>query len=243
MSDRVDNVQELAPGLWSLGQKFAGHVHAFLCDDGEALTLVDTLYDTDGERILRLMKRLGRPPADLRHVVITHAHRSHLGGLAALKELSGATVYAHEWESDIIAGERKAQRVSLIPGRPLRAYIPIQLGLALGLGKHPPCQVDQFVAGGDRIGPLEVIDASGHSPGHLAFVWREREALIAGDAIATWPYVMPGWPAFNLNERQHRASLRRLAEFEPAVLGVGHGEPIAHEARKHVRDLVDALGE
>ena len=44
----------------------------------------------------------------LKHILLTHAHRSHLGGLSELKRMSGATVYAHEWEADIIAGERKA---------------------------------------------------------------------------------------------------------------------------------------
>ena len=235
-------VRELAPGLWSIGQRRGGRVHAFLCDDGEELTLVDTLYDTDGGRILQLIERIGRKPGDLRHIVLSHSHRSHLGGLAALKDASGATVYAHEWEADVIAGERKAQPVSLLPGPPLRAYIPLQLGLALGLGKHPPCPVDQLVAGGDRVGALELVDAAGHSPGHLAFFWPGRAALIAGDAIATWPSLLPGWKAFNLNERRHRASLRRLAELEPAILGVGHGEPVPTGAREVVRGLVDALG-
>jgi glyoxylase-like metal-dependent hydrolase (beta-lactamase superfamily II) len=237
----TDGLRQLADGLWSVGQRKGGRVHAFLCADGEELTLVDTLYDTDGHRILEVMERLGRRPEELRHIVLSHAHRSHLGGLAALKAATGATVYAHGWESDIIAGERKAQPVSLVPGRPLRAYIPLQLGLALGLGKHPPCPVDELVAGGDRVGPLEIVDATGHSPGHLAFHWRDRDALIAGDAVATWPSFMPGWPAFNLNERRHRASLRRLAELEPTILGVGHGNAVPSGARERLRDLVDAL--
>jgi glyoxylase-like metal-dependent hydrolase (beta-lactamase superfamily II) len=243
MSDKPDDGLELAPGLWSIGQRLGGHVHAFLCDDGSGeLTLVDTLFDADGARILRLMGRIGRKPEALKHIVITHGHRSHLGGMALLKDLSGATLYAHEWEADILQGERKAQPVGLLPGRPYRAYIPLQLGLALGLGRHAPAKVDHCVAGGDRIGPLELIDASGHSPGHLAFVWHDRRALIAGDAIATWPADMPGWPAFNLNERRHRAALRRLVEVEPQVCGVGHGPPMATDARLRIRSLVDALG-
>jgi glyoxylase-like metal-dependent hydrolase (beta-lactamase superfamily II) len=239
---KLGEPSELAPGFWAIGQKLGGHVHAFLCDDGSGeLTLVDTLFDTDAKRIVGLIERLGRKPEDLKHIVITHGHRSHLGGMARLKELSGASLYSHEWEADILQGERKAQPVSLVPGRPFKTYIPFQLGLALGLGKHPPVKVDHYVAGGDRIGPLELIDASGHSPGHLGFVWREREVLIAGDAVATWPDLLPGWPAFNLNERQHRQALRRLAEVDAKVLCVGHGAPIASGGGKVVRDLVDAL--
>lgn len=235
------DVVELAPGLWSIGQRKGGRVHAFLCDGGNELTLVDTLFDTDGARILALLSQLGRRPDELRNIVITHGHRSHLGGLAVLADVTGATVHAHAWEADIVAGERKAQAVSIVPGKPLRTYFPFQFGLALGLGKHPPRPVDHTVAGGDRIGPLHVLDAAGHSPGHLAFWWPERRALLAGDAIATWPSFLPGWPSFTLNERVHRLALRRLAELEPELLGVGHGEPILTGARAHVRDLVDQV--
>jgi len=237
----ASDAQELAPGLWSIGQRLGGHVHAFLCDDGGELTLVDSLFDSDGERILRLIEAIGRQVGDLRHIVITHGHRSHLGGMARLKELSGADLYAHEWESDILQGERKAQPVSLVPGRPFRAYVPFQLGLALGFGKHPPAKVDHFVTGGDRVGPLELIDASGHSPGHLAFVWADRKSLIAGDAIATWPGLMAGWPAFNLNPKQHLAALRRLAEVEASTCGVGHGAPITARASDRVREFTQGL--
>lgn len=232
---------EITPGLWSLKQKKGGRVHAFLCDDGNELTLVDTLFDTDGKRILDLLAQLGKQPSDLRNIVITHGHRSHLGGLAALAEVTGATVHAHAWEADIVGGDREAQRVSLVPSKPLRTYFPFQFGSALGLGKHPPRKVDHTVAGGDRIGPLHVLDAAGHSPGHLAFWWPERSALIAGDAIATWPSFLPGWPSFTLNEREHRATLRRLAEMEPEILTVGHGEPILSGARAKIRDLVDEV--
>jgi glyoxylase-like metal-dependent hydrolase (beta-lactamase superfamily II) len=235
-------VTEIAPGVHSLGHGKGGHVHAFLIDDGGgALALVDTLFENDGRLVLEEIDRLGRRVTDLKRIALTHGHRSHLGGLAALKRASGAKVYAHEWEADIVAGERKAQPVSLVPQRPLRAYFPLQVGLALGLGKHPPCPVDHGVSDGDRIGPLEVFHAPGHSPGHLVFSWPERRALFAGDAIATWPELSAGWPAFNLNPTQHRESLRRMAEFDSEVLAVGHGEPIRTEGKRHVRDLVDGL--
>jgi len=235
---------EIAAGVHSMDQSTGGHVHAFLLDDGKDLTLIDTLFDTDAGRILDRISALGRSVGDLKNIVLTHAHRSHLGGLAVLKDLSGATVYSHAWEADIIAGERVAQPISPIPMRPLRTYWRVyylQFGAALGRGKHPPCPVDATLGDGDRIGPVEVIHAPGHTPGHLAFWWPERKVLIAGDAIATYPVFAPGWPVFTLNPTQHRASLERMAGLDPEVLAVGHGDPLTAGAAVRLRSLVESL--
>jgi glyoxylase-like metal-dependent hydrolase (beta-lactamase superfamily II) len=153
---------EIAPGIRSMGQDKGGNVHAYLLDDGQGLTLIDTLYDDDGNVVLAEIAKMGRKPADLKQIILTHAHKSHVGGLKALKQASGATVSSHSWEVDIIAGRRKATPVSRIPRRPL-AVLPLQFGLAFGLGKHVPCEVDRKLKGGDRVGPLEVVETPGHT--------------------------------------------------------------------------------
>jgi glyoxylase-like metal-dependent hydrolase (beta-lactamase superfamily II) len=234
---------EIAPGIHSIGQHAGGRVHAFLLEAGGKLTLIDTLYDTDARPLLEYLQRIRRPVTDIERIVLTHAHRSHLGGLRALKRISAATVYAHAWEADIVEGKRKAQPVTLRPTRPFRlyrdVYYPFQIGLALGLGKHPPCPVDEALGADDALGPLQVVHASGHTPGHLAFFWPEREVLFAGDAIATWPELAPGWPAFTLNRVEHARSLRRLAALAPRVVAVGHGEPIRENAADTLRVLAE----
>ena len=96
---------ELAPGVHALGHKAGGRVHAFLLDTGGELTLVDTLFEGDARLVLAAIDALGRSPGDLKRIAITHGHRSHLGGLAELKRRTNATVHAHEWEADIVAGE------------------------------------------------------------------------------------------------------------------------------------------
>jgi glyoxylase-like metal-dependent hydrolase (beta-lactamase superfamily II) len=229
-------VRELAPGIHSLGHAKGGHVHAFLLENAGELTLVDTLFENDARLVLEAIHSLGRKPSDLKRIALTHGHRSHLGGLAALKQASGATVYAHRWEADIVAGERRAQPVSILPRQSLR-LIPFQLGLWLGIPKHVPCPVDELLDDGDTCGSLQVLHASGHSPGHLAFAWPERSFAIVGDAVATWPQVCPGWHAFNLNKKQHHATLQRLAALDATILGVGHGEPILQGAAETMHSL------
>jgi glyoxylase-like metal-dependent hydrolase (beta-lactamase superfamily II) len=234
------NIVELAPGVHIIGGKSGGHVRAFLLEHGGELTLIDTLYETDGRLVLAEIRRLGRSPADLKRIALTHAHRSHLGGLAVLKRESGARILSHEWEADIIAGERKAQPVTILPRLPLRAWFPFQVGLALGRGKHPPCPVDEPLGEGDELAGLQVLHVPGHTPGHLAFWAPEHRLLLTGDAIATWPRFEAGWPAFNLNPEQQRASIRRMAALEPMTVAVGHGDPIQREAADRVHSLVDS---
>ncbi len=227
---------ELAPGVHALGHGAGGHVRAFLIDHGGELTLVDTLFEGDARLVLEAIHALGRTPSDLKRIAITHGHRSHLGGVAALKRASGATVYAHPWEADIVGGERRAQPVTLLPRQSLR-LLPFQIGLRLNRPRHTPCPVDEALEEGDALGPLQVLHAAGHSPGHLAFHWPDLNFLIAGDAIATWPKLCPGWAAFQLNQTQHAETLRRLAALDARVVGVGHGDPITEEAADRVHAL------
>ncbi len=96
---------ETVPGMHAIGpsshgQRQGGYSRAYLFEDVDGLTLVDTLWDTDAHMILEYLWRIGRTPRDIKHIVMTHAHRSHLGGLATLKALSGATVHSHPEEAE-----------------------------------------------------------------------------------------------------------------------------------------------
>jgi glyoxylase-like metal-dependent hydrolase (beta-lactamase superfamily II) len=243
---------EIARGVYSLRQTGrnaypSGYSHAYLLKNGTEWTLIDTLADTDGRLVLEQLRKLDQPVRDLKHIVLTHAHRSHIGGLAYLKSLSGATVYSHVWEADIIGGQRPARPVSLRPIRPLRVY-PQRLGLALRTG-HPPCHVDEHLHDGDKVGPVQVIQTPGHTPGHLVFYWPDRQALFTGDNIVTWPRLGAGWPGFQHDEMQFRDSLRymeesvlSMAEHNPpvTVIGVAHGDPIVRGATERLRSLAEA---
>ena len=230
---------KLTDGIHYLRQTMGGHVHAFLLDDGNGITLIDALYDTDGKMILDEIRAMGRKPSDLKNIIATHAHRSHIGGMAELKEQSNATVYAHEWEIGIIEGKRKSTKVSIWPKPPLKAYYT-QFGLALCFDGHKPCLVDQSLKEGDHIGPLTIVATPGHTPGCLSFHWPEKKALFVGDVVVTWPYVEAGWRGLTLDMKQNIKSIGKLSDFgDTEIVGVGHGEPIAEggiEVLKKLRE-------
>jgi glyoxylase-like metal-dependent hydrolase (beta-lactamase superfamily II) len=232
---------EIAAGVHSLGDTSGGWVRSFLIDDGAGLTLIDTLYARDGRLVLEELRRLGRQPSDIKNIIITHAHQSHIRGLSALQAASRAKVYAHEYEADVLAGRRKYEiptGLGLWPRRPLRVY-PFQVGFVLRLKMPPPIEVDQTLRDGDHVGPLTVLHSPGHSPGSLSFYWPERRLLIVADAVSTWPDVMLGWPQINLDERQNRASVGKLCDLSNVdVLGVGHGDPVVQGGAETLRDLV-----
>lgn len=234
---------EIAPGVFDLtpptrGYLKGGYVHAFLIVQHDELILIDTLFDPDAQVILEQIRQLGKSVRDLKHIVLTHGHRAHLGGLAKLKELSGARVYAHAWEADIVAGERSQQGISLKPMKGIQVYPIIFFGTLLGpLSNHIPAQVDVLIDEGAQIGALRVLHTPGHTPGHLAFYLPEQRALFTGDAFVTWPLLCPGWPNAMLNEKQSWASLRRLAAMDVEVIGVGHGNPITANGARIMREL------
>jgi glyoxylase-like metal-dependent hydrolase (beta-lactamase superfamily II) len=230
---------QIAPGLYSMRQQEGGRVHAYLLDDGNALTLIDTLYDDDANVVLAELARIGKKPTEIKNIILTHAHKSHLGGLAALKKATNATVFSHEWEVDIIAGRRKAEKVPAFPPRKPLAVYPLQLGLALGRGKHQPCEVDRRLKAGDRVGPLEVVETPGHTPGCLSFWWPERRAVLAGDVIATWPEFAAGWPGLTLDNDRNLKSVHDLTAFSNAeILCTGHGDPLTQGAAQAIKSLV-----
>jgi glyoxylase-like metal-dependent hydrolase (beta-lactamase superfamily II) len=232
---------QITTGLHGLGNDKGGYVRSYLLEEPDGLTLIDTLDETDGSQVFAAFKSLGRQAKELKRIILSHAHPSHLGGLATLKAATGAVVYSHEWEADIIAGRRKMVKPPsglFPPQRPFRLY-KFQVGAALGLGTKPFCEVDRFLKDGDHVGSLTVLHAPGHTPGSLAFWWPDKRALIAGDIVTTWPEVALGWPQITLDNDQNRKSVGKLTDIVQAeIVGVGHGDAIRSGGADVMRDLV-----
>jgi glyoxylase-like metal-dependent hydrolase (beta-lactamase superfamily II) len=112
-----------------------------------------------------------------------------------------------------------------------------------GHARSQETELDGALEVGATIGPLEVVDASGKSPGEVALLWRDRGILIVGDAIIGNP---PGRCGL-LPERvmddaaRLRTSVRALLDLDFDTLLVGDGEAVLHDAKARVKELVETF--
>jgi glyoxylase-like metal-dependent hydrolase (beta-lactamase superfamily II) len=100
-----------------------------------------------------------------------------------------------------------------------------------------PVKISETVAEGDEVAGFKVIDLPGHAPGQIG-LWRESDRLaIVSDCFYTldiWgrdaaPHVP--FDVYNYDTEQARASIRKLAEIEPAAAWPGHAKPLTGDVR------------
>jgi len=219
-----------------------GRVHAYLLDDGDGLTMIDALADSKAITIFKAINDLGRQPTDVRRIILTHGHPTHVKGAKAVKVASGAPVYAPIEEQDIIEGQRPSNRTTLVPHRPWQVLpqqyllnlqnILWKVGIRPAIMNVTPVKVDHQIVGDfEQIGPVITFRTPGHSPGSTSFYWAETATLFTGDILVTWPKLELGWRGLTENIAENLASVRRLvAVFEARQWPIhrfasGHGSP------------------
>lgn len=152
------------------------------------------------------LRNLGIKPADVRHVILTHLHTDHAGGLA---HVVGSKAWVH-------AGELK--RAQGLGGR-LNGYLP---------HRWPKWWQPNALQFRDRaVGPFAqsaafssneeilVIPTPGHTPAHLSvLVQGSPSFLLAGDTSYTQRLLVEGKvDGVSPNEEVSRATLMRIRDL------------------------------
>lgn len=101
---------------------------------------------------------------------LTHSHFDHVGGVAeCLAEWQGAPLLGHQVE------------------REFRDRVP-EIAAMWSLQGFAACpEPSQYISGGETLYvgkiPCSVLFVPGHSPGHVAFYFKDSGLLIAGDTV------------------------------------------------------------
>jgi len=179
----------------------------------------------------------------LTHVLISHAHIDHFGGLSFVQDRCQAPVGIHELDRRVL--NRYEDRLTIVAQK-LQAFL-VEAGVSLErherlmdlylFNKHlfKSVPVDfTFSEVGMKIGPISIVHVPGHCPGQVVF--QVDDILLSGDHVLkeTSPHQAPELLTMNTGLGHYLESLekiRPLSHLTRWVLG-GHEGPFTDlEAR------------
>jgi len=200
------------------------YANAYVLID-DRLVLIDSSSESDAKTILRYLEKARIKPRDLATIFITHVHPDHVSGLARIKQDAvGTKVAASKVEADFISKKRTYD------GPPGAAY-----------QRHPGTPVDVALEDGQTYDGLKVIYTPGHTRGSISLLDESRSLLIAGDAANNEKGLSTMDDQYNVDPKQHRESIRKLATFPFENAVFGHGKPITGRASAQFVSLAKRL--
>ncbi len=233
-------MKHIAGPVWGLLTQF-GYMNLYVIDRGESAVVVDT--GTGAGMIDGLaagLPEMGKSIDDVSHILITHEHYDHVGGLANLQKRVNATTYAHRMAAAVIRGD---QRVMYAARSSLRGLAWLMRGMLDNQPPAEPARVDVIVSDGDSLDDvfpgLRVAGLPGHSYGQIGFHLTNERILIGGDVATLTPVGVrmplrapsPDWAAA-------KDSLRKVGALGVDVLCVGHGSPLVGDASAKVAAFI-----
>ncbi|HMS63511.1 MAG TPA: MBL fold metallo-hydrolase [Solirubrobacteraceae bacterium] len=210
-------MNQVTDDVWQIPLVPRNGVNAYLVGD----VLVDAGYILSGKKVVSAVK--GR---EIRAHALTHVHNDHAGGTKHVHEALGVPVWIGVDDAPFL----RSGKAPVPPGNRIASLFGPVAG-------SPKVEPERELSEGDELGHgFVVLDTPGHSPGHVSF-WREADrTLICGDVffnlnIVTFAYGLRQPPdLFTYDVAQNRASERRLADLDPAVVCFGHGPPLRDPA-------------
>jgi glyoxylase-like metal-dependent hydrolase (beta-lactamase superfamily II) len=203
-------MQPIVPGVAAFTGLLMGRVYALESTDG--LTLIDAGIGPSAGKILKQLQGHGHSPADVKRILITHAHPDHVGGLARLQAATGAQVLAHRLEHPVLEGRLSSARKTSV-------LTEVQAGEILR----------------EVLGGLQVIVTPGHTAGHVCFWQPEQRLLFCGDVLLHLRGLSLPFPFVTVDMAANKRSVKALAELEACSVCFGHGQPLLHDAPSQLR--------
>ncbi|ORX06932.1 MBL fold metallo-hydrolase [Mycolicibacillus trivialis] len=204
-----------------------------LVADHSGVMLIDAGYPGDRDAVVASLRDAGFAPADVRAILLTHAHIDHLGSAIWFTEEYRTPVYCHYDEVGHARREYLEQAspldVAMRLWQPRWALWSLHLVRAGGLSGAgiPSVQALTPQTAAELPGAPLAVPSPGHTGGHCSYV--VDGVLVSGDALVTGHPLLPRsgpqlLPAlFSHDHEQGVRSLAALELLDTTLLAPGHG--------------------
>ena len=190
-------------------------ISAILVAGEDGHVLIDSGTEAGAELVADNIRQLGFKLTDIKYLLISHEHFDHVGGMARLQQLTGATLVT----------SAPAEKV-------LNTGVPSTDDPQAGMHKpFPAANVGRVIADGDdvRLGNIRLFAMAtpGHTPGALSWRWESCD----GGVCRTMVYADSLSPVSRDDYRfsdhpeylaAFRASIARIAECPCEILLTPH---------------------
>lgn len=185
--------------------------NCYVIPAGENAIVIDP---ASSEEVLALLEN---EELTLGGIIITHGHYDHFAGAAALKERTGASVYAPDLDAEMFKSEDKSW-AWFMQGTDFRPISP-----------------DYLFSDGDNFSvcgtEFSVMTCSGHTAGSCLLFCKQWNAIFTGDVV--FKNSVGRTDGFSGSERSMRESIAKISALTGDwTLLCGHGEPTTLAAEK-----------
>ncbi len=221
---------QLAPSLHRIGS--SSLVNSYLVVQPEGITVIDTGVSGQWRDLIRELATIGRPPTDIRAVLLTHGDVDHTGFAERLRREHGVPVYVGAADAAEAKGEAKkpAAERDAMKVWPLLRFV--WFGMTHGGLRSIPIREVRIADAGttlDLPGAPRVIALPGHTPGSVAYHVPAVDAVFVGDALTTRSVLTgvagPAQAPFTVDRAAALSALAALDGISATWVLPGHGEP------------------
>ena len=180
--------------------------YVYLVDAKSSLVLIDAGVGYGIEKIEKNIRSLGLEPARVWHVIATHCHIDHIGGLHHWRDRYASRIIAHELDRAGIEGENNDLTAASMYGV---NYMPVKLDTILS-GEHNQMRLGEV--------EFQFLHTPGHTPGSLSVYIDTPEGRVLfgqdihGPFSSSWRSDIAEW----------RRSMRKLLDLKADFLCEGH---------------------